>query len=126
MSTYLVALIAGPYAVWRDAYIDEHGEIPLGLFCRKSLAEFMDADRLFTETKEGFGFYHRNFGEPYARQVRPAVRSGVQRRRDGKCRAVTFLEDYVFRSKVTRASYERRAETVLHEMAHMCSATWSP
>jgi aminopeptidase N len=33
--------------------------------------------------------------------------------------AVTFLEEYVFRSKVTRASYERRAETVLHEMAHM-------
>ena len=33
--------------------------------------------------------------------------------------AVTFLEDYVFRSKVTRSSYERRAETVLHEMAHM-------
>src|SRR5690349_24224372 len=33
--------------------------------------------------------------------------------------AVTFLEDYVFRSKVTRYSYERRAETVLHEMAHM-------
>ena len=33
--------------------------------------------------------------------------------------AVTFLEDYVFRSKVTRYSYERRSETVLHEMAHM-------
>ena len=33
--------------------------------------------------------------------------------------AVTFLEDYVFRSKVTDAAYERRAETVLHEMAHM-------
>jgi aminopeptidase N len=32
---------------------------------------------------------------------------------------VTFLEDYVFRSKVTDAAYERRAETVLHEMAHM-------
>ena len=32
---------------------------------------------------------------------------------------MTFLEDYVFRSKVTRYSYERRAETVLHEMAHM-------
>jgi aminopeptidase N len=29
------------------------------------------------------------------------------------------LEDYVFRSKVTDAAYERRAETVLHEMAHM-------
>ncbi len=33
--------------------------------------------------------------------------------------AVTFLEDYVFRSRVTRSTYERRAETVLHEMAHM-------
>ena len=32
--------------------------------------------------------------------------------------AVTFLEDYVF-GPVTRYSYERRAETVLHEMAHM-------
>ena len=32
---------------------------------------------------------------------------------------VTFLEDYVFRSKVTDASYERRAVTILHEMAHM-------
>jgi len=32
---------------------------------------------------------------------------------------VTFLEDYVFRSKVTDANYERRAETILHEMAHM-------
>jgi aminopeptidase N len=32
---------------------------------------------------------------------------------------VTFLEDYVFRSRVTDAAYERRAETILHEMAHM-------
>ncbi len=28
MSTYLVALIAGPYARWDDRYTDEHGEIP--------------------------------------------------------------------------------------------------
>ncbi|TXI41988.1 MAG: aminopeptidase N, partial [Mycobacterium sp.] len=66
MSTYLVALVAGPYAVWRDTYHDEHGEIPLGIFCRASLAEYMDADRLFTETKQGFEFYHANFGVPYA------------------------------------------------------------
>jgi aminopeptidase N len=32
---------------------------------------------------------------------------------------VTLLEDYVFRSRVTRFLYERRCETVLHEMAHM-------
>lgn len=120
MSTYLVALIAGPYARWDDVYSDEHGEIPLGIFCRTSLAEHMDAERLFTETKQGFGFYHRNFGIPYAfgkydQLFVPEFNAGAME----NAGAVTFLEDYVFRSKVTRASYERRAETVLHEMAHM-------
>ncbi|MCL2535522.1 MAG: aminopeptidase N, partial [Nocardiaceae bacterium] len=49
MSTYLVALIAGPYAQWSDSYSDEHGTIPLGIYCRSSLAEYMDNERLFTE-----------------------------------------------------------------------------
>ncbi len=120
MSTYLVALIAGPYARWDDQYSDDHGDIPLGLFCRKSLADYMDDERLFTETKQGFGFYHRNFGVPYAfgkydQLFVPEFNAGAME----NAGAVTFLEDYVFRSKVTRASYERRAETVLHEMAHM-------
>ncbi|HEY7052328.1 MAG TPA: aminopeptidase N [Mycobacterium sp.] len=120
MSTYLVALIAGPYARWDDVYTDEHGDIPLGIFCRASLAEFMDAERLFTQTKQGFGFYHENFGVPYAfgkydQLFVPEFNAGAME----NAGAVTFLEDYVFRSKVTRASYERRAETVLHEMAHM-------
>jgi aminopeptidase N len=120
MSTYLVALIAGPYAVWRDEYADDHGTIPLRLFCRKSLADFMDAERLFTETKQGFGFYHKNFGTPYVfgkydQLFVPEFNAGAME----NAGAVTFLEDYVFRSKVTRYSYERRAETVLHEMAHM-------
>jgi aminopeptidase N len=120
MSTYLVALIAGPYARWDDVYRDEHGEIALGIFCRATLAEFMDAERLFTQTKQGFGFYHKNFGVPYAfgkydQLFVPEFNAGAME----NAGAVTFLEDYVFRSKVTRASYERRAETVLHEMAHM-------
>jgi len=120
MSTYLVALIAGPYARWDDAYRDENGEIALGIFCRATLAEFMDAERLFTQTKQGFGFYHKNFGVPYAfgkydQLFVPEFNAGAME----NAGAVTFLEDYVFRSKVTRASYERRAETVLHEMAHM-------
>ena len=120
MSTYLVALIAGPYARWDDNYSDAHGNIALGLLCRASLAEYMDAERLFTQTKQGFGFYHQNFGVPYAfgkydQLFVPEFNAGAME----NAGAVTFLEDYVFRSKVTRASYERRAETVLHEMAHM-------
>ncbi|WLP91253.1 aminopeptidase N [Gordonia sp. NB41Y] len=120
MSTYLVALIAGPYAEWTDTYTDEHGTIPLGIYCRGSLAEFMDADRLFTETKQGFAFYHKNFGTPYAfgkydQLFVPEFNAGAME----NAGAVTFLEDYVFRSRVTKYLYERRAETVLHEMAHM-------
>ncbi|WP_168702740.1 aminopeptidase N [Gordonia paraffinivorans] len=120
MSTYLVALIAGPYAEWTDVYSDEHGDIPLGIYCRASLAEFMDAERLFTETKQGFAFYHKNFGIPYAfgkydQLFVPEFNAGAME----NAGAVTFLEDYVFRSRVTKYLYERRAETVLHEMAHM-------
>ncbi|MEV4631626.1 aminopeptidase N [Rhodococcus coprophilus] len=120
MSTYLVALIAGPYAQWTDEYSDAHGTIPLGIYCRSSLAGHMDAERLFTETKQGFAFYHKNFGVPYAfgkydQLFVPEFNAGAME----NAGAVTFLEDYVFRSKVTRYSYERRAETVLHEMAHM-------
>jgi aminopeptidase N len=120
MSTYLVALIAGPYAEWTDSYTDDHGTIPLGIYCRRSLAEHMDEERLFTETKQGFAFYHKNFGVPYPfgkydQLFVPEFNAGAME----NAGAVTFLEDYVFRSKVTRASYERRAETVLHEMAHM-------
>ena len=101
-------------------HTDDHGDIPLGLFCRASLAEYMDAERLFTETKQGFDFYHRNFGIPYPfgkydQLFVPEFNAGAME----NAGAVTFLEDYVFRVKVTRASYERRAETVLHEMAHM-------
>src|SRR6201991_587191 len=120
MSTYLVALIAGPYADWHATYSDELGEIPLGIYCRASLAPHMDAERLFTETRQGFDFYHRNFGVRYPfgkydQLFVPEFNAGAME----NAGAVTFLEDYVFRSRVTRFLYERRAETVLHEMAHM-------
>ncbi|WP_210035351.1 aminopeptidase N [Pseudonocardia parietis] len=120
LSTYLVALIAGPYASWHDTYRDEHAEIPLGIYCRSSLAPHMDHERIFTETRQGFDFYHRNFGVTYPfgkydQLFVPEFNAGAME----NAGAITFLEDYVFRSRVTRTSYERRAETILHEMAHM-------
>jgi aminopeptidase N len=120
MSTYLVAVIAGPYSRWQDTYTDEHGAIPLGIFCRKSLKDFMDAERLFTVTKQGFEFFHEKFDMPYPfgkydQLFVPEFNAGAMENTG----AVTFRDDYVFRSKVTRYSYARRAETVLHEMAHM-------
>ena len=116
MSPYITALVAGPYHVVRD----EHDGIALGIYCRASLAEHLDADELFTITKQGFDFYHRVFDYRYPfgkydQLFVPEFNAGAME--NAGC--VTFLEDYVFRSKVTSYLYERRAETVLHEMAHM-------
>ena len=116
MSTYITALVAGPYA----SVHDEHDGIPLGIYCRASLVQHLDPDDLFTVTKQGFDFYHRVFGYRYPfgkydQLFVPEFNAGAME----NAGAVTFLEDYVFRSKVTDAAYERRAETVLHEMAHM-------
>ncbi|MDR7301032.1 aminopeptidase N [Haloactinomyces albus] len=122
MSTYLVALVAGPYAEWRDVFGGKNGrqEIPLGLYCRASLAEHLDAERVFTETKQGFGFYQEAFGVPYPfdkydQCFVPEFNAGAME--NAGC--VTFREDFVFRSRVTGYLYEQRAEVVLHEMAHM-------
>ncbi|MDQ3904542.1 MAG: aminopeptidase N, partial [Actinomycetota bacterium] len=118
ISPYIVALVAGPYARWTDEYTDAQGTIPLGIYCRASLAGHMDAERLFTETKQGFSFYHDAFGlrypfDKYDQCFVPEFNAGAME--NAGC--VTFLEDYVFRSRVTRYLYERRCETVLHEMA---------
>jgi aminopeptidase N len=116
ISTYLVALVAGPYAKVTDL----HDGIPLGLYCRASLAKHLDPDELFAVTKAGFDFYHRVFDYPYPfdkydQLFVPEFNAGAME----NAGAVTFLEDYVFRSRTSRARYERRAETVLHELAHM-------
>ncbi|MEU9890016.1 aminopeptidase N [Sphaerisporangium sp. NPDC051011] len=116
MSTYITALIAGPYSVVRA----EHDGIPLGVYCRASLAEHLDADNVLEVTKQGFDFFHRVFGLRYAfgkydQIFVPEFNAGAME----NAGAVTFLEDYIFRSRVTDAMVERRAETILHEMAHM-------
>jgi aminopeptidase N len=120
MSTYITALVAGPYHRATDSYDGPDGPIPLGLYCRRSLAGHLDADELFTVTKQGFDFYHRVFDYPYPfgkydQLFVPEFNAGAME--NAGC--VTFLEDYVFRSKVTDTKYERRGETILHEMAHM-------
>ncbi len=116
MSTYVTALIAGPYHVVRD----HHDGIDLGIFCRSTLAEHLDAERLFTQTKQGFDFFHSAFGVRYPfgkydQLFVPEFNAGAME----NAGAVTFREEYVFRSRVTQYQYERRCETILHEMAHM-------
>jgi aminopeptidase N len=116
MSPYITAIVAGPYYEIRE----QHGDIDLGIYCRESLAEFLDPDEIFTITKQGFDWFQANFDYPYPfgkydQLFVPEFNAGAME----NAGAVTFLEDYIFRSKVTDAARERRAETILHEMAHM-------
>jgi aminopeptidase N len=120
ISTYITALVAGPYHEERSEHTGRDGVIPLGLYCRKSLAEYLDADELFDVTKRGFTYFEDVFGLPYPFEKYdqlfvPEFNAGAME--NAGC--VTHHEDYVFRSRVTDAAYERRAETILHEMAHM-------
>ncbi|HWL99033.1 MAG TPA: aminopeptidase N [Nocardioidaceae bacterium] len=120
MSTYITALVAGEYHVVRDAYPGRDGEIPLGLFCRQSLAEHLDADDVLEVTKQGFGFFESAFemGYPFGKYDQlfvPEYNMGAME--NAGC--VTFRDEYIFRSRQTTAAYETRANTILHEMAHM-------
>jgi aminopeptidase N len=116
MSTYITALVAGPY----HAVHDRHGDIDLGLYCRQSLAEYLDPDEIFEITSAGFDFFEAAFGQPYPfgkydQCFVPEFNFGAME--NAGC--VTFSERHVFRSKVTEAERQGRADTILHEMAHM-------
>ncbi|OII63728.1 aminopeptidase N [Streptomyces sp. CC53] len=121
ISTYITALIVGPYHAVHSAYEGPDGQVvPLGVYCRPSLAEFLDADAIFEVTRQGFDWFQEKFdyAYPFAKYDQlfvPEFNAGAME----NAGAVTIRDQYVFRSKVTDAAYEVRAETILHELAHM-------
>ncbi len=121
LSSYVTALIAGPYSVVRSELTSRDGRtIPLGIFARQSLSQFLDADYIFEKTRQGFAFYEEQFDyaypfEKYDQLFVPEFNAGAME----NAGAITFTETYVFRSKVTDAIKERRVVTILHELAHM-------
>ncbi|MFM9370170.1 aminopeptidase N [Streptomyces sp. Da 82-17] len=125
ISTYITAFVAGPYHYVTDSYerTFEDGTrltIPLGAMCRKGLAPYFDADDVFLVTKQGLDFFHDHFDYPYPfgkydQAFVPEYNLGAMENPG----LVTFREEFIFRGKVTQASYERRANVILHEMAHM-------
>ncbi|MET9829110.1 aminopeptidase N [Streptomyces sp. NPDC006385] len=125
ISTYITCVVAGPYHYVTDSYSRAFAdgttlEIPLGAMCRKGLAPYFDADDVFLVTKQGLDFFHDHFDYPYPfgkydQAFVPEYNLGAMENPG----LVTFREEFIFRGKVTQASYEGRANVVLHEMAHM-------
>ena len=118
ISTYLVAVAAGPWHSVRT----EHRGLPFGLHCRRSLAPYLDtdADELLDITRACFDRYHEKFEEPYPfdsydQAFVPEFNAGAMENPG----LVTFRDEFVYRSAVTDTERQTRAMVIAHEMAHM-------
>ncbi|MFG2457285.1 aminopeptidase N [Streptomyces sp. NPDC048523] len=118
ISTYLVAVAAGPWHSVRT----EHRGLPFGIHCRRSLAPHLDtdADELFEITKQCYDRYHEKFEEPYPfdsydQAFVPEFNAGAMENPG----LVTFRDEFVYRSAVTDTERQTRAMVIAHEMAHM-------
>ncbi|MFJ2646876.1 aminopeptidase N [Streptomyces sp. NPDC087420] len=118
ISTYLVAVAAGPWHSVRT----EHAGLPFGLHCRRSLAPHLDtdADEILSITRACFDRYHEKFEEPYPfdsydQAFVPEFNAGAMENPG----LVTFRDEFIYRSAVTDTERQTRAMVVAHEMAHM-------
>ncbi|NLS08709.1 aminopeptidase N [Nesterenkonia sp. MY13] len=121
MSSYLIALLAGPYYEVTDSWSGQGDlEVPLSLLVRKAMAEHLDAEELFTITKQGLDFFHSEFGYDYPwgkydQVFVPEYNAGAMENPG----LVVFTEKLIFDTAATEAQHELRANVVMHEMAHM-------
>ena len=120
MSSYLYAICAGPYAKKTDIYEGKFGKYPLAIFVRPSLSQYLDHEEIFEVTKQGFKWFEEKFqiGYPFKKYDQvfvPEFNAGAME----NVGCVTFRDEYIFRSRTTRTAYESRANTILHELAHM-------
>lgn len=118
ISTYLVAVAAGPWHSVRT----EHAGLPFGIHCRRSLAPYLDADadEIFDITRACYDRYHEKFTEPYPfdsydQAFVPEFNAGAMENPG----LVTFRDEFVYRSAVTDTERQTRAMVIAHEMAHM-------
>ena len=121
ISTYITALVAGPYHSVKSVLTSIDGRtIPLGVYCRQSLAKYLDADFVLEQTVAGFRFYESRYARPYPftkydQIFVPEYNAGAME--NAGC--ITFRDEYIFRTKPSGAQLEQLTNTILHELAHM-------
>jgi aminopeptidase N len=120
ISSYVFALHGGKYAVWEDTFHGKEGDIPLRLFARQSLSQYVNTDEWFTPTKQSFKFFNNYFDISYPfgkydQVMAPDFNSGAME----NVAAVTFNESFISRGEKTESQRLSLADTIAHEMAHM-------
>ncbi|MFE6616802.1 aminopeptidase N [Amycolatopsis sp. NPDC057786] len=115
---YLVAFASGPFR----RLSSYHRGVPLALYARDSLFEELtvDALELLDVIGRGLDFYRELFDLPYPftkydHVFAPEYAFGGMEHPG----CVTLNERFLFRHRVTGDNRRRRAEVLLHEMAHM-------
>jgi aminopeptidase N len=118
ISTYLVAVVAGPLESVRA----EHDGVPLGLYARRSLAEYLEsnAGEILEVTRRSFDRYHELFDERYPfgkydQVFVPEFNWGAVE--NPGC--VTFRDDFLYRAAATGTERMFRGVVIAHELAHM-------
>lgn len=120
ISSYITSVAAGPYTRVDGVWDREEQSIPLGVFARRSLARHLEADEILEITRQGLDFFADAFGYPYPwgkydQIFMPEYNLGAMENPG----LVTFTEAYLSRGAATEAQRAARANTILHEMAHM-------
>ncbi|MHA7304134.1 aminopeptidase N [Arthrobacter sp. TMN-49] len=130
ISTYITTVLAGPYFKAEDHFSMVFGpesthagqqlDIPLAAYCRASLAPHFDAAEIFLVTKAGLKYFNELFDYPYPfgkydQAFVPEYNLGAMENPG----LVTFTETYLHSSRATDTAYQQRANTIMHEMAHM-------
>ncbi len=120
VSCYVTAVCAGPYEGVRDEVQCRDAVVPLGVYARRSQTRYVDAGNVFDITKAGLHYFERQFDTPfpfskYDQVFVPEFNFGAME--NAGC--VTITDTYVFRGQVPEPLVERRAMTILHELAHM-------
>lgn len=119
ISSYITCILAGEYARF-ESHWSGVVEVPLAAYCRASMAASFDAEQVFELTKRGLDYFHGlfDFAYPFGKYDQafvPEYNLGAMENPG----LVTFSDGYVFTSRATEMQYEQRANTLLHEMAHM-------
>ncbi|MFS0912497.1 aminopeptidase N [Microbacterium sp. 179-I 3D2 NHS] len=120
ISSYITAVAAGPYTRVEGEWRRDEQRVPLGVFVRRSLAHHLDADEILEVTRQGLDFFTDAFAFPYPwgkydQIFVPEYNLGAMENPG----LVTFTEAHISRGASTEAQRAARANTILHEMAHM-------
>ena len=116
LSTYLACVVAGPF----EGFTSEHSGVEFGVYARRSMAQYLEHEEMFLISHQVFDFFQAQFDFPYYlpkydHVFVPEFLPGAMENPG----LITVNELMLFRSRVTDARREQRAEYIAHEMAHM-------